>query len=253
MELNKIDRMVRDMLLRFPTLYANRFDAFAEIMTNSCYEWDGSELVYIMPQEEPVTTETMLNIFRGKLAESREKNGPARTPDCLVKLHTQFLTDDERHLHDAEFVAANIDTYATTWCGTTYKQTWLWLFSQHRHGINPYWAINRKPEVVDEEWRLAIKDWLRQLMPAANSMMGMFVEVDGGPRGHWQALPGQRAEASVRRVRLAGDPAPYVVNCQCHAGYTGRRVVEVVYTGYRSNARMMFRVLHQFPLLRVGL
>lgn len=189
MKLNKIDRMIRDMLLRRPTLYANRFDAFAELMTNSCYEWDDNgELVNIMPEGHPVSTESMVEIYHKKLAESRRENDPDTSADCLVKLHVQFITDDERKLHDAEFVAANIDVYAATWCGVDYKQVWLWLFYHHRHGISKLWQINNKPAVIDEEWRLAIKDWLRQLLPPANSMMGMFV--GEGLAGHWQALPG---------------------------------------------------------------
>jgi hypothetical protein len=193
MELSKIDLMIRNMILRHHSLYPNRFAAFAELMTNSCYEWNANgELEYIF-QEEPASMEAMLAEFQNALAESKEKHNLTTCPACVVELNTRFITEDERKLHNAQFIAAHIDVYASTWCDTDYRQVWLWLFHTYRYGISKHWAINNKPANINEEWRLAIKDWLSQLMPPANSIMGMFVEVDGGPRGNWQALPGYEA------------------------------------------------------------
>lgn len=180
--MNKIDQMVKRLLLAYPTLYTNRFDAMATILTTSTYEWRNGEIIELEGyQPEAATPESMVAQFEKRLAERKTEYDPAHNHECLSKLHRKIITDAERELHDARFIAANIDTYSTSYAGCDYPVLHLWLHHTHRYNVSDLWTVNNKPEVIDEEWREAIYQWIHLMMPSVNSLFGMFQERNERP------------------------------------------------------------------------
>lgn len=183
--MSKIDEMVRYLMLAYPTLHHNRFEAFVELMTNSAYKWDKSgNLEYVFEPEE-VSTELMLKEFKDELADAVEKAGRDKMllPQ-LTDLNRRVTAEATRELLLAQHVADNLDIYVTEWTACGYAETWAFLWKCHRHGISQYWSVNNKPDNIDEEWRLAIREWLGHILPSLNNLMGMntperFVAVPG--------------------------------------------------------------------------
>lgn len=169
--MNEINTLIRGMMLRYPTLYPNRFEAFAELMTNSCYEWHGGKLVAVFPMEE-ATPVTMLEGFAQELADFRDKAANEKC-ECLYAFNRRLVVEAERRLLEAQHVAGNIDVYASDYTCCDYKEAWAWLHNTDRHGVSEYWSINNKPDDITDDWRTAVYEWLMFLMPPANGLMGV--------------------------------------------------------------------------------
>ncbi len=169
--MDKISALVRKMMLRYPSLYANRFEALAEVLTNSCYEWRGGELTEVFPME-PATPATMVKEFEQELAEFREKAAREKC-DCLHAFNRRLVIEAERKLLEAKHIADNIEVYATDYTVCGYEQAHAWLHRADRYGVSEYWSINNKPSDITDAWRDAIYEWLMFLMPSANGLMGI--------------------------------------------------------------------------------
>lgn len=169
--MTKIDQLVRRMMLGYPTLYPTRFEAFAEMMTNSCFEWRKGKLVEVFPIKGATQT-SMVEEFTRDLAEARAK-AAAEKCEVLHAFNRRRVVEAERKLLEVQHVAANIDVYASDYTACDFQQAWAWLHHTDRHGVSEYWSINNKPADITEEWRKAIYDWLMFLMPPANNLMGI--------------------------------------------------------------------------------
>ncbi len=185
MTLNKVDLAVKRILLAYPSMYRNRFDVMAEIMFNSGYRWDENgciiESVPICTKGEP-TVDSMQKEMVERLIKQC-KHAQEHSSDCLKDLNDSLITEAKFNLAAAEFIGNNIDVYAKTYCGVDYSVKWLWLLKTDHQGINQdYGCINHKPDVVDEEWRVAIYHWLRELLPMVNSLFGMCEEKGWTPK-----------------------------------------------------------------------
>ncbi len=188
--MNKIDILVRNKILQYSELFRNRFDVFAEMMTNSCYCWTGQGELNYFREEEEVSPEQVLSKYRENLEKCCEKYPLQNVHESLANLHNSFIVEEKQKLHAIKFLIENIDIYASTWCGVDHRQKWYLLWYIHRYGVDKYCPINNKPNNIDEEWRLAIKDWLYQLVLSANSAMGFFKYIDDDDlAGNWEALP----------------------------------------------------------------
>lgn len=169
--MSKIDELIKRMMLRYPTLYPTRFEAFAELMTNSGFEWVGGELVEVFKIED-ATPASMLEEVAQELAEARNKAASEKC-EALHALNRRFVIEAERRLRDAEHVAVNIDVYASDYTTCDYRQAWAWLHHTDRHGVSEYWNINNVPDDITPEWREAVYQWLMFIMPPANNLMGI--------------------------------------------------------------------------------
>ena len=191
-ELNKVDRAIQDKLLRYPTMYRDRFQALTGIITESSFEWDENGCLVdtcAHLETEPATVETMLEQFRKRLAEAEQR--AADSHECLARHNLKYITDAKRDLADAEFIAANLEAYTTTFAGCTVTRRWHFLFTTKHRGVHQYWNINNKPEHVDEDWRRAIYEWFQQILPDVNSLFGVDRQyVETGKFGGWAAAKG---------------------------------------------------------------
>ncbi len=173
--MDKVSEQIRHMMLDFPDLYHNRFEAFVELMTNSCYEWnEAGEIVSMMSNNRPVTQATMVAQYETKLKEAQARAAEDRDKPIYDGLNRRWTTEAERGLLNARFVAERIDTYAADWVDCDHRHVAAFLWRCHRHGISQYWSVNRKPPVVDEAWRVAIREWLSEIMPPLNGLMGRY-------------------------------------------------------------------------------
>lgn len=184
--MTKIDQMIKRLLLGFPTLYENRFEALAEILTNSGFEWRKGEIVDIFESRDR-TAERSLAEYEKELTEARLRQ-EAEAGGCLDGLLAKRVAEAELNLLRFRHTLANIDVYTTQYAGVSYPQTWAWLWYTYRHGVSDYWSINNRPDNITPEWTEVIRDWLEQLIPSANSLMG-FVPHDD-MTAPFRAVPG---------------------------------------------------------------
>lgn len=193
--MNKVDLVVKENLMRFPTLFKNRFDVLAHMLCccGTGYEWDKNGcLAYCLndPDKEPANTETMLVDFENKVKETKEKL--KTDPDCLDLFNRAYLAEDEFDLIRAKHVAKNIDIYACTFAGVG-NDVGYWLQRQHymRFGFNlDSVPINNKPENIDEDWRKAIYLFMKEIIPQTHSCFGYFdnKEKKWGPKKGYEDI-----------------------------------------------------------------
>lgn len=172
--MNKVDLLVKRMMLAYPTLYPNRFMALAEAFTNSCFYWDANGCIVDQDAFDVVSPDEMVATRTAELNKQNERiNSPTRH-ECFKSLDERYLAETEAELLMLRHVAKNIDIYASEFTGVDYNTIQNWLFNLERRGISEYWVINNKPDVVDEEWRVAIREWLQQIIPTVNSNYGIY-------------------------------------------------------------------------------
>lgn len=180
MQLDKVGKLVKAMMLSYPTLYRNRFEAMAEIMSNSCYGWDeGGNIIQTVGEPFSGTPVSMVVHFVEEQSKQlSEANEDDKKGGHLRDLHKERVVAAGEELLVAQFKAKNIDVYAGSYCGVTYRDHWRWLWDAHRHGVPIHGCITCPPANISEEWRLAIREWLSEMMPAMNSIMGTCDPVD---------------------------------------------------------------------------
>lgn len=181
--MNEIDVQIRWMLLAYPTLYRNRFEAFAELMTNSCYEWSADGRLLNVFAQEDASPESMVTEYEEALEKARKEEADNKE-ECLNGLRRRHVVEAERDLVEARHVAANVDVYASDYTAVSHRDVWHWLNYKHRHGLSGHWAINNPPANIAEEWRRAIREFLSKVLAPMNSLMGMHSKEAG-----WEALP----------------------------------------------------------------
>jgi hypothetical protein len=197
--MNKIDPMVRTLLLAFPSLFKNRCDVMAELMTNSCYGWNKKGcLVQTVGDfaDRPQTPEAMVAEYEKELAEAKAKYDPAKEAACLRELHERVVIEAEKELHDARFRAQHIDVFARDYTACGYEAAHAWLHHTDRYGVSEYWSINKLPKNLDPEWRKAIQDWLHYLMPSANSLFAI------NTTERYEAVPGYEEVFNWLRAKI---------------------------------------------------
>lgn len=175
--MNKIDQLIKNQLLLYPTLFSNRFEVLSFMLDSSNYEWENGELIQRIPDKKG-SREEMLKRFEDDVV--KEEN--PEFPD-LISLNARHLVSAKQRLVHATFIADNIDVFATTYAGVKYPVIQAWLWHLHRHGINDYYPIKNIPENVTIEWKKVIYDWLHEIIPTMNGLWGMY-----SPDG-WKALP----------------------------------------------------------------
>lgn len=180
--MNKVDELVAKMMLKYPHRYLTRFEAFCELMTNSGFAWNKKgEIVEDSPPQHSwlrdATPEKMLAECQATLDKRIRE---ASTEPCLAALNAQFICAERKRLHDAQFIADNLEVWASSYCNVDYHQTWLWLLKTEKdevctwREIGPHWPVNNPPKNIDEEWRKAIYEFFRFLMPCVNGLFGAF-------------------------------------------------------------------------------
>jgi hypothetical protein len=182
--MNEVDLAVRQQMLTYPTLFSDRFTTLESMLTTSNFCWKDGKLVssYETNREEG-TPESMIAHFQRELSISLHRLEEERA-ECLKDLYVQRAVEVKGEFLRAEHLANNIDVYAT-FSVYDHRIYYTHLFRWHRHGINSYGAINNKPEFVDPVWGEAIREWLREIMPTMNSMMGWYDQKD--PTRRWKA------------------------------------------------------------------
>lgn len=180
-KLNKIDKLVKKMLLGYPTLFKHRFDVMSHILTcnGNGFEWVNGELQY----KDCCKTKQRNGLAELK-KEVEKRQGESDEFKSIVR--QQFLVDAQSQVAYHQFVLDNIDVYASTYCGSDYSDHWLFLYKEaHDNGMG-WWPINPNPESslmatlkiedVSPEWREAIRGWIRQLLPSMNGLIGVWDE-----------------------------------------------------------------------------
>jgi hypothetical protein len=211
--MNKVDDMVMRLLMNFPTLFHNRFEAFSEIMTNSCFCWTSDGNIGYISRLDVITPEQMLKRFEDGVAEAQAKfdKDTADAP-YMVSFSLERLIAAKRELADATFIADHIEVYASTWCGCGYDEINKWFGLAERNSFIKYGVVNNRPANIDEEWRLAIYGWFNHMLPTANSYMGWYDEKEKvwkSVKRHREMFEWLRAKydeyQSAKERRLAQD------------------------------------------------
>lgn len=185
--MNKVDAEVKNLMLLFPEQFPNRFKALESIFSNSGYGWDKNGCL-VGRDRAKGTKESMIRYYADILAKRNKEIADTKCPE-LIPLHTQWLCEAQGALLRAEFIAKNIDIYASRFCDCDYEVSWLWLYHHQNENFN-YWHISHKPEVVDEEWREAIYGWAHHLVPTMNGLMGVPPQGDRGwtPQSQYKGI-----------------------------------------------------------------
>jgi hypothetical protein len=186
--MNKVDSLVRDTMLRYMLPGSNRFTAFSQMMTHGCFGWNANGELEWIADDLPVTAEQVLAEYRIRVDIIQQKQRAGNNSRHIANLYAIRFVEARQDARAVEMIVANLDVFASTWCGVKAEQIEHWLWHTHRFGIHPYWPVNNKPEVIDEKWRLAILEWLNKLIPIVNSVMGVWCGDEKPPR--WEALPG---------------------------------------------------------------
>lgn len=175
MKLNKVDLEVKKLLLRYPTLFHNRFDAMVNILTTNNYFWENGCLVEQYVNEKFPTKQEMIDKCQKNL-ENKVIECNEIKAEYLDNLHSGFITTESFKLTRAKFIAEHIDIFSTEYTCVDYHETWLWLLKCHHDQsfTDKYWVINNKPQIVDDDWRKAIQDWLCLLLPNINQLFGTY-------------------------------------------------------------------------------
>lgn len=208
--MNKVDLEVKNLILSYPTLFENRFDALNHIFTTSNYAWDENGCLATTCRSRKGTVKSMLKQLQDE--EDKREAMLQETPICTRLLHEAWLVESQAKLNKFQFIAKNIDVFASTYCSVGHKEHWLWLYHNVHASFN-YWPISHKPDVVDEDWREAIHKWAHELLPNMNSIMGYMDDNKGWRpcrgyeyifnyvRGTWQKYA---SEQNIQHAREFG-------------------------------------------------
>lgn len=172
--MKNVNKLIRAMMMAYPDLYPNRFEAFAELMTNSCYEWNrkGELVAGANFGHRAKSPEAMIRWAKKELAAFR-KELRGRSSPVLDDLHKRFELEAVKKCRDICFRAKHIDLYTEQYTDCGYQAHHKWLHYTDRYGISEYWSINNIPENVTPEWRDAIREWLSEMMASMNGLMGV--------------------------------------------------------------------------------
>ena len=189
--MNTVDTAVKNLLLAWPTLYRNRFEAITMIFTSSCYEWVDGDLKLTCGgcvPETPPTIEIFLQHFRDELTEATEnKKNESYMP--LMDLHNTRILEAQADLNRAQLMADNIDLVCSRfWYGLgCHESTFIrgWLTSAVRNGGIDYWPIFNRPDNVKREWQEAVRNWLRQSLPHIRPHWGRYYEKPHDQKNGW--------------------------------------------------------------------
>lgn len=187
-KLNKIDKLVKKMLLGYPTLFKHRFDVMSHILTcnGNGFEWVNGELQYkdcCKTKQRNGLAELMKEVEKHQ-GELNGLKGDVR--GYMSPLYAKFLVDAQSKVAYHQFVVDNIDVYASTYCGSDYNDHWLFLYKEaHDDGMG-WWPINPSPESslmtslkiedISPEWREAIKGWISEILPSMNGLIAVWDE-----------------------------------------------------------------------------
>jgi hypothetical protein len=194
--MNTVDKAVKELILSWPTLYHNRFQALTRIFTNSANEWKDGELKSTYQElSTPGTVETFLKHFHDEV-EKKEKE--KRDTNYPTSFNDVWILEAKLDLARAEIVAKNIDLVSTNfWYGHgMYPATYFrgWMTYQVRGGMFTYWHINTRPSDVKREWQRAIVEWLQQFMSIMHGVWGSYSDGSGKkynerPSGWYPSYP----------------------------------------------------------------
>jgi hypothetical protein len=187
---NRVDTLVANLMLRYPTIFPDRFKALEHILTTSDYAWDEHGcLVNAYPDSEPERTPEVARAEFLERIEEREKEAAKYSDLCPE--HLLQARDDLRWY---DFISENIEVASARYLyrADSYAciHSFLARYDRYCH-INKYSPIMNKPEVVDQEWSDAIREWLREIIPPMNGVWG---HLDRNERGPW--MPSLRLNRS---------------------------------------------------------
>jgi hypothetical protein len=161
--MNKVDKLVAELMLAYPTLYHDRFKAMRYILTTSNYCWENGCIVKCWtPHIEPRTPEMARASFLKRIEESKGSICPEQPLEALHDLHWY------------DVVSENIEVAASRYLYRTDNYIVMTdvITRMARGGMDfgRYAPIMQKPEVVDQEWNDAIRGWLQEIAPTMNGM-----------------------------------------------------------------------------------
>ncbi len=185
-ELNKVDQLVRRLLLAHPTSCQNRFDVMAWLLTPPIEvqpyprAWDANGELVVEPvsADNPDTPEAMVQHF-AKMATYEWKESEEWEPDSAMgKLSNRQFCTAAKDLHDARFRAAHIDLLATTYATVDIAVIRAWAYDVDRRGGRPYWPINYLPANLSKEWHDAIAEWMEEAWMVVGGLFGEYNAAD---------------------------------------------------------------------------
>jgi hypothetical protein len=180
-----IDAEIKQNLLRYPTLFATRFSVLVNMFSTSNYIWkDGQMVRWGGPEYEDLDTMDV-DVYKKNVVESQ---------DSVCEEHPY---EAEYELMLAKWREANVEMLARTFCNTNSREI---LHELRYGGNNLEWTCfslaeieecfgpsvyprdslhSFRPEEISEEWRFAVREFLREITPVLNSYWGYMDENDG--------------------------------------------------------------------------
>lgn len=191
----KLDLLVKDRLLRYPSLFPNRFLALRDIFGRGVWTEDGE--IDLDPRDlitsKPATPENYLSYFVSELERSKkDKEENCDFDDSYKSIHDLFNTrilEAEINLAGAKIVLENIDLITTS-INYRIKETincvslnsiinGISSFSINPYRTYPSCFPNRTvPKVVNETVKKEIIDWLNAILFHTTTMREISTKVE---------------------------------------------------------------------------
>jgi hypothetical protein len=169
--MNKVDKLVAELMLSYPTIFPDRFKALRQILTSSEYAWKDGCLVRAYEPVETRTPEDGRNDFVRRIEENRDSICRCHYVEAVARLNWYDFVSEHLEVCASEYVYSS-DSHIV-------MGDMLGRMARSGMDFTRHSPIMNKPEVVDQEWNDAISGWLSQLIPTMNNLWSGNIHEDG--------------------------------------------------------------------------
>jgi hypothetical protein len=183
--MNKADLLVKRMLMEWPSIYQNRFQAMIEILTSGHFSWvDGciepDKFYFSHTSSEQKLTP--ITFYEQSLKKTKERIKEYKNVKYLKSLNDSRLAEAKFDLIKAKFLEQNIDIFASEFCGIESNEIDCWLLKLDKNWFyEPHACICKMPAEIDSDWDDAIRSFLLEVMSNVNGLFAIQREHENVP------------------------------------------------------------------------
>lgn len=172
--MNKVDLLIKRMLMSWPSIYKNRFQAMIEILCSGHFNWVNGCIEpdkFYFSQTSSEQKLTPVSFYEQSLKKVRERVKEYKNVKALKSLNDSMIIEAKFDLIKARFLEKNIDIFASEFCGIESNEINYWLLKLNRDWLYaPYACICNIPNKIDSDWEHAIRGFLIEIMPHVNEL-----------------------------------------------------------------------------------
>lgn len=183
--MNKVDLLVKRMLLEWPSIYQNRFQAMVEILCSGHFNWVNGciepDKFYFShtPGEQKLTP---VSFYEQSLKKAKKDVKQYEHIKYLKSLNDSRIVEAKFDLMKARFLEKNIDIFASEFCGIESSEVNYWLLKLDKDWFyEPHACICKIPPEIDSDWDDAIRRFLLEVMPQVNGLFAIQTERENVP------------------------------------------------------------------------